>query len=97
MTAQSLWTEPTRIDEPQDLQDYSDVLSHVATDRRPVIVRRNGEDLAAVIPVEQFALLRDLLARRESEELAAQIDWDKAVETLRPSELWFEGEEPKPF
>ena len=44
--------EPTHIDEPQIAKGYADVLSEVASKRQPVIVRRAGEDLAAVIPLE---------------------------------------------
>jgi PHD/YefM family antitoxin component YafN of YafNO toxin-antitoxin module len=86
----SLLPEPGRVDEPQAAQQ-------VAADHRPVIVRRNGEDLAAVIPLEHLEVVREILARQEAEELAAQIDWDRAVKTLRLPPEWFEGEEPKPF
>jgi hypothetical protein len=50
MTVPSLLEEPGRVDEPQAAQEYADVLSQVVAAGRPVIVRRNGEDLAAVIP-----------------------------------------------
>ncbi len=97
MTVPSLLTEPGRVDEPQAAQEYSEVLSQVAAERRPVIVRRNGEDLAAVIPLEHLELVREVLARQEVQELAAQIDWDRARKTLRPPQEWFDGDEPKPF
>src|SRR4051794_15748173 len=97
MTTQSLLSEPGRVDEPRAAQEYSDVLTQVATGRRPVIVCRNGEDLAAVIPLEHLELLREMLARQEAEQLAAQIDWDRAVKTPPPPQEWFDGEEPKPF
>jgi hypothetical protein len=51
----------------------------------------------AASPLEGLELLYEILARREAEKLAAQIDWDRAVNTLRPPQEWFEGEEPKPF
>ena len=97
MTVPSLLEEPGRVDEPRAAQEYADVLSQVAADGRPVIVRRNGEDLAAVIPMEHLELVREILARQEAKTLAAQIDWDCARKTLRPPQEWFEGEEPKPF
>jgi len=90
-------TEPGRVDEPQAAQEYADVLTEVAANHRPVIVRRAGEDLAAVIPLEHLELVREVLARQEVAKLAAQIDWDRARKTLRPSPAWFEGDEPKPF
>lgn len=97
MTAPSFLAEPRRVDEPQAAQEYSDVLSRVAADHQPVIVRRNGEDLAAVIPLDYLDLLREILAREEVEKLAAQIDWNPLVKTNPPPQAWFDGDEPKPF
>jgi prevent-host-death family protein len=97
MTVQPLLPEPSRVDEPRAAQDYSDVLTRVAAEGRPVIVRRNGTDLAAVIPVAHLELVREVLAWQEAERLAAQIDWDQVVKTHRPPQEWFDGEEPKPF
>jgi hypothetical protein len=78
-------------------QQYRDVLSQVAADHRPVIVRRGGEELAAVIPLEHLELVREVLARQEVAKLAAQINWETARRTLRPPQEWFDGDEPKPF
>ena len=73
--------EPGRVDEPRAAEEYSNVLTQVASDHRPVIVRRNGADLAAVVPLEHLELLQDLLARQEAERMAAQLDWDRLVKT----------------
>jgi prevent-host-death family protein len=97
MTVPSLLNEPVRVDEPQAAQGYAEVLSRVAAEGRPVIVRRHGEELAAVISLEHLELVREVLARAEVERLAGQIDWDEARKTFRPSQKWFEGDEPKPF
>jgi hypothetical protein len=97
MTVASLLEEPGRVDEPRAAQEYSAVLTQVAAEGRAVIVRRNGEDLAAVVPLEHLELIREILARQEVERLAAQIDWDRARRTLRPPQEWFDGDEPKPF
>jgi prevent-host-death family protein len=97
MTIQPFLTEPGHVDEPREAQEFSDVLSRVASDRQPVIVRRNGEDLAAVIPLEHLEVLREVLGRQEVEKLAAQIDWDRLVKTHPPAQAWFDGDEPKPF
>jgi len=97
MTVPSLLDEPGRVDEPRAAKEYSEVLTHVAVEHRSVIVRRNGEDLAAVIPLEHLELVREVLARQEVEKLATQIDWERARQTLRPPQDWFEGDEPKPF
>jgi prevent-host-death family protein len=97
MIMQSLLAEPGRVDEPQGAEEYSEVLTHVASERRPVIVRRNGADLAAVIPLKHLELLQELLARQEAERLASQLDWDQLVKTAPPPQSWFDGDEPKPF
>ena len=89
--------EPNRVNEPGVFQDYAALLSQVAVEHKPVIVRRDGEDLAAVIPLEHLEILQEILARREVEDLAARIDWDAAVKTQRPPQEWFAAEEPKPF
>src|SRR5438445_9395267 len=88
MTVQSLLPEPGRIDEPQAAQAYSDVFSRVVKDGKPVIVRRNGEDLAAVIPLEYLELLREVAARQEAEAQAARIDWSRADQARRPPQAW---------
>jgi PHD/YefM family antitoxin component YafN of YafNO toxin-antitoxin module len=97
MTVPSLLEEPGRVDEPRGAQDYSAVLTRVAAEGRPVIVRRNGEDLAAVIPLEYLELVREVLAREGVERLAAQIDWERAPKNLRPPQSWFDDEEDNPF
>lgn len=87
--------EPKRVDEPRAVQDYADVLSEVAAAGRPVVVRRNGKDIAAVVPLEHFEVVREILLRQEAEELAAQIDWDR-IKTVRPPQAWFD-EQDNPF
>ena len=90
MTLQSMLTEPSRVPEPHAVQDYSDVLTQVATEGKTVIVSRNGADLAVVIPMEQLELVRELLARQEAENLAAQINWSRPCGHLQPPQEWFD-------
>jgi prevent-host-death family protein len=90
-------TEPGRVDEPGEGKEFSEVLSQVASDHRPIIIRRDGTDLAAVISLEHWELLREVLARQEIEKLAPQIDWDQVAQNHPPAKEWFDGEEPKPF
>jgi hypothetical protein len=97
MTLPSLLEEPGRVDEPRVAQEYADVLSQVAAAGRPVIVRRNGEDLAAVIPLEHLQLVREILSHLEVERSATQIDWTRATKTLRPPQSWFDDEDDNPF
>ena len=65
MTVPALLEEPGRVDEPQAAQEYAAVLTQVVAAGRPVIVRRNGEDLAAVIPLVNLELVREILAHQE--------------------------------
>lgn len=88
---------PDHMDEPQAAQDYAEVLSRVAADRKPVIVRRGGANSAAVIPLDYLELLQDMLARQEAQQLLAQLDWERLLKTSRPPQSWFEGDEPQPF
>jgi PHD/YefM family antitoxin component YafN of YafNO toxin-antitoxin module len=97
MTLPSLMEEPGRVDEPQAAREYADVLSQVAAAGRPVIVRRNGEDFAAVIPLEQLEVVRETLARLEVETAAARIDWALARKSLHPPQSWFDDEDDNPF
>src|SRR2546425_7638378 len=89
MSVQSLLPEPGRVNEPQGAEEYSNMLSQVVAEGKPVIVRRNGEDLAAVVPLEYLALLREVVARQEVENRAAQIDWSRAP-LPRPPQEWFD-------
>jgi PHD/YefM family antitoxin component YafN of YafNO toxin-antitoxin module len=100
MSVPSLLEEPGRVDEPQAVQEYSALLTRVVAAGRPLIVRRNGEDLAAVIPLEHLELLRELqrehLAHQDVERLAAAVDWTRS-RALRPPQSWFDDEGDNPF
>jgi PHD/YefM family antitoxin component YafN of YafNO toxin-antitoxin module len=96
MTVASLLEEPGRVDEPQAAQDYAAVLTQVVSGGRPVIVRRNGEDLAAVISLEHLEVVREILARQDVERLAATIDWGGS-KLLQPPQSWFDDEDDNPF
>lgn len=89
--------EPTHIDEPQAAAGYAAVLSQVARHGQPVIVRRDGEDLAVVVSLEHLELIRDHAARQEAERLSRQVDWSQFSARNAPPQEWFEGDEPKPF
>lgn len=97
MTIPALVPEPAHVDEPQLAEGYADVLSQVATELRPVIVRRGGADLAAVIPLEYLELMRDLLARQEAERIAGQMEWERLAQETGLPQRWFDEDEPKPF
>ena len=85
------------VEEPGGSQEYAEILSRVALSHSPVIVRRAGNDLAAVVPIDYLELLHELVSRQEAERLAAQVNSDRTVSTSPPAQEWFEREEPKPF
>jgi len=85
------------MDEPHEATGYAEMISRVATECQTVIVRRNGNDIAAIIPLELFERLQDALAMAEAERIAKTIDWDRIRQTCRPPQAWFDGDEPKPF
>ncbi len=90
--------EPTRVDEPTKVEGwYADMISRVLTERQAVIVRRDGADVAVVLPFECLELLQDSIAREKALEMARKLDWDRLVKENPPPQSWFEGDEPKPF
>ena len=97
MPRYTLLIEPDHVDEPQQVQEYWGLVSRVAATQHPVIVRRGGADVAAVIPVAYLDLLREFLAQQEAEQRAAQVDWAQMAHVSPPPPQWFEGDEPKPF
>jgi len=90
MSLPSILPEPTRIDEPKLAQGFVDVFTFVASEGKTLIVRRNGEDLAAVMPLEQLALMREFAARHELEETAARIRWENEIAKSAPPQAWFD-------
>ena len=96
MPKHTLLSEPDHVDEPQQVQDYWGLVSQVVATQHPIIVRRGGADVAAVIPVAYLELLRELLAQQEAEQRAGQIDWAQVAHVSPPPQQWFEGEEPNP-
>jgi len=47
---------------------FSDLLSRVSKRRERIVVHRRGKDVAALVPVEDLALLEELQDRRDAEE-----------------------------
>ena len=97
MTSTALRDEPSHVDEPRLAEDYAGVLSQVATSHQPIIVRRAGEDLAAVVPLEYLEIWRDAMARHDAEQLSSATDWGRAASLSPAAQEWFDGDEPKPF
>ncbi len=89
--------EPTRVNEPHELQQYADVITRVATESQAVVVQRDGADVAVVVPLEYFEFMQEMLARQEAERLTKTIDWKRLAKTSPPPQAWFDRDEPKPF
>ena len=88
--------EPARVDEPQQAGEYAAVLSRVAANHQPLIVRRGGEDLAAVVSLEHLEFMREVLASQEAERLAGELNFAQFVQASPPA-AWLADDEPKPF
>lgn len=91
------FNELGRVDEPKGAGDFAAALSQVAAARQPVIVRRSGHDLVAVVPLEHLELINEGLARQGVEEAASRIAWDRVPRNLQPPQSWFDDEEDNPF
>ena len=89
--------EPTHVDEPRGVQEYADVISRVAADCQPVVLQRDGADVAVVVPLAYFDFMQEMLAREEAERLTKTIDWKRLAKTSPPPQAWFDRDEPKPF
>ena len=85
MPKHTLLSEPDHVDEPQQVQEYWGLVSRVAATQHPVIVRRGGADVAAVVSVEHLELLRELLAQQDAEQRASQVDWAQVAQSLPSS------------
>ena len=92
-----LLREPSKVDEPHEAKGYADMISRVAAECQAVIVRRDGNDLAAIIPLEHLECLRDALAMEEAERILKTLDLRKMAKENPPPQSWFDGDEPKPF
>ena len=89
--------ETNRVDEPRQANEYAEVLSRVAEKKEAVIVRRNGADLAAVVPLEYLELALEAAALERAQEISRKIDWDRVVKNCPPPQEYFDRDEPKPF
>jgi PHD/YefM family antitoxin component YafN of YafNO toxin-antitoxin module len=92
-----LLQQPEKVDEPAEAKGYADVMSRVAAEGQPVIVRREGNDLAAIVPLAYLEELLDKLAMEEAQRMLKTIDWEKVRKECRPPQEWFDRDEPKPF
>lgn len=88
---------PSHVDEPGLAEGYAEVFSRVATNGQPLILRRAGEDLAAVVPLEYLELVQEAVTRRNAERLSMAVDWERLANNSPPPQEWFDGDEPKPF
>ncbi len=88
---------PCHVDEPGLAEGYAEVFSRVATNGQPLILRRAGEDYAAVVPLACLELLQDAVARQKAEQLSMTMNWERLAKKSPPDQEWFDVDEPKPF
>ncbi|MBI2803740.1 MAG: hypothetical protein HYX68_01990 [Planctomycetes bacterium] len=89
--------ESAHLDEPLKAKEYADAVTRVVAERRAVVLKRNGTDVAAIIPFEYLELLEEAMARERAVEIARKVDWDRLVTHNPPPQAWFDGDEVKPF
>ena len=84
----------TRLASGKVRQGFSETINRVAYGRERIVLHRRGRDLAALIPVEDLALLEaleDRLDVEEAEKILAEakargekpVPWEKAKKKLR--------------
>lgn len=76
----------TRLTASQARDDFSDTLNRVAYRGERIVLRRRGKDLAAIVPLEDLALI---------ERLEDEIDVREARKAL--AEMKRKGEKPIPY
>ena len=52
---------------------FSEVLNRVAKKRERIIVQRRGKEVAALVPVEDLALLEEMEDRRDAKEASRRL------------------------
>ncbi len=76
----------TKVKSGEARTKWRDILDQVFAGKGDVIIERNGKEVAAVIPAEDYAQVREMLeemrAVREAE--AAYLEWQKAPSVARP-------------
>jgi prevent-host-death family protein len=83
----------TRLPSGKVRQDFSETVNRVAYGRERIVLHRRGKDLAALIPLEDLALLEaveDRLDVEEADRILAEvkakrekpIPWEKAKKKL---------------
>ena len=89
--------EPSHIDEPEKVEEYAEVIRRVAANGQTVILRRGGNDVAAIISLEYLELLQDAGARKLNDWQGCFGPGATSARENPPPPAWFDGDEPKPF
>jgi hypothetical protein len=89
--------QPEKVDEPAEAKGYADVISRVASEGQAVILRREGHDLAAIVPLAFLEELIDKRAMEEAQRKLRKLDLPRIAKENPPPQSWFDNDEPKPF
>lgn len=73
----------TRIATGQARKDFASTLNRVAYGKERIVLRRRGKDVAALVPVDDLALLEALEDRMDLEDARAALAEAKARGTTR--------------
>lgn len=89
--------EPSYVDEPREAKEYAELVTRVSTEHRAVVVRRNGEDVAAIVPLDCLESLREEAIMAELQLRLRKMDLARMAKDNPPPQEWFDRDEPKPF
>jgi prevent-host-death family protein len=68
-------------------EDFSDTLNRVAEKKERILLHRQGKNVAALIPVEDLALLKELEDRLDAEAFReAKEEWEREGKKTIPWE-----------
>lgn len=89
--------EPGYVDEPREAKGYADMLTRVSMEQRAVVVRRDGAELAAIVPLHYLESLHEAAAMEEIQRALSKVDLAGMAKENPPPQEWFDRDEPKPF
>ncbi len=75
----------TRLAAQNVQENFSDTLDRVVDKRERIILHRQGKNVAALVPVEDLALLEELEDQRDLEDFrAAKEEWEREGQQTTP-------------
>ena len=72
----------TRVSASKIRSDFDDLLDRVANEGERIVLHRRGKNVAAIVPLEDFAFLEELEDRMDLEEARAALEEAKKKGTI---------------